>query len=226
MCSFIFSVPRSALNLTLLLRYSTHIFSVRPQSSPERKQELFLAPFLLTLHLATSAWAGASSHCNRADGISGGLQPTRMAVQFIPEDSLNDGRIKYSCLSSSFSLPVPPAFQPMQSHNDTGFSCAAVLHSYAQFSWPHGYVFLSSTILPAREFSFCVSECSLILQKAGGNVTSCFGIFSANLKIRTGFSGRTGFVFPYLSLLHSESAGTENSFFRFWKFPTAVKALW
>lgn len=102
----------------------------------------------------------------RADGISEGLQPAHTAVQFIPGDSLNE-RIRCSCLSASFSLPVPPVLQPMQSHNDSGFSYAAVLHSYAQLSWPRSYMLLPRTVLPAHGFYFCGSGCSLILQRLG-----------------------------------------------------------
>lgn len=97
-------------------------------------QELCLALFLLMLHLRWDAWPcqreeGPAAIAIRADGISGGLQPAHTAVQFLPEDSLNDVRVRCSCLSASFSLPVHPTLQPMQSHNDTGFSYVAVLHS-------------------------------------------------------------------------------------------------
>lgn len=157
--------------------------------------------------MATLAWGEASSHCHQRRFTT---SPYCSSIHTRGFFKWRKNQMFLSVCFLLFSLPVPSALQPMQSYNDTGFSYAAVLHSYAELFWSHGYMLLPSTVFPAHGFCFCGSGCSLILQKAGGNVTSGVGSFSANLRIRIGFSGSIGLVFPYLSLLHSESAGTES----------------
>lgn len=187
-----------------------------------------LALFLLILHLRWEAWPHQHAErpaaiAIRAEGISGGLQPAHTAH--------TKGFFKWwkhqVFLSFCFLLSASPPCSSIHAKPQwlwlflcccIAFLCTAPL--------PHGYVLLPITVLPDHGFCFCGSGCLLVLQKAGGNVTGGVGIFSANLRIRTGFSGSIGLVFPYLSLLHCESAGTENPFFRSCKFPTAVKALW
>lgn len=160
--------------------------------------------------MATWVWWEASSHCHQSR-----WHLWRFIISPYCCAAHTRGFFKWwkneMFLSFCFLLSASPPCSSTHAKSQWHWlSYTAVLHSCAQFSWPHGYMILPSTVLPAHWFCLSGSGCLLIIQKAGGNVTSGVGSFSANLRIRTGFSGSISLVFLYLSLLYSESAGTEN----------------
>lgn len=142
--------------------------------------------------MATSALSMPGIIAARADGISGGLQPIHIAVKLVPDDSLHDGWMRQPSLSPLFSPLVLSTRQHSQSHDGWLFLCCSVTSiGIAILASGLKGSLLPSTVLSAHGFCFCGSRCSLILQKAGGNVTSDVGNLSA--KPGTGFRKHLSF---------------------------------
>lgn len=128
-----------------------------------------------------------------ADGISRGLQPIHVTVKLIPGDSLHDGWMRQPCLSPLFSPLVLSTCQHLRSHNGWPFLCCSMtfIGRVVLASGLKGSL-LPSTVLSARGLCFCGSRFSLILWKAGGNVTG--GVGSLSAKPGSGF--RKHLTFP------------------------------